>query len=82
MIALLLDREFNHSQKCLEVPIREIYGVYSIIWKLRDLHGIYWGYMAVMGFYVARFFEIFEILVLPSRKRHVGPSAYRDNRLA
>ena len=22
-IALLLDREFNHSQKCLEVPIRE-----------------------------------------------------------
>ena len=23
MIALLLDREFNHSRKCLEVPIRE-----------------------------------------------------------
>ena len=23
MIALLLDREFNHSWKCLEVPIRE-----------------------------------------------------------
>ena len=30
MIALLLDREFNHSRKCLEVPTREIYGVYSI----------------------------------------------------
>ena len=36
MIALLLDREFNHSRKCLEVPIRKkldwrnIYGVYSI----------------------------------------------------
>ena len=25
----LLDREFNHSRKCLKVPIREIYGVYS-----------------------------------------------------
>ena len=30
VIAPLLDRKFNHSRKCLEVPIREIYGVYSI----------------------------------------------------
>ena len=35
-IALLFDREFTHSRKCLEVPIHEkiglaeIYGVYSI----------------------------------------------------
>ena len=29
-ILVLLDREFNHSRKRLEVPIREIYSVYSI----------------------------------------------------
>ena len=28
---LLLDREVNHSRKCLEVPIREIYSVYSTL---------------------------------------------------
>ena len=29
-IVLLLDHEFNHSRKCLEVQTRKINGVYSI----------------------------------------------------
>ena len=50
--ALLLDREFNHLRKCLEVPIREKYGVYSmlfeyayIIFYLEELFDSYYDYI-------------------------------------
>ena len=45
-LALLLDREFNHRRKCLQVPIREkltrkIYGVYSIQDLYQKLGNVY-----------------------------------------
>ena len=39
MIALLLDREFNHSRKCLEVPIREKLDSRNI-WRIQYLKSI------------------------------------------
>ena len=40
MIALLLDREFNHSQKCLEVLIREKFDSRNI-WRIQYIRSLY-----------------------------------------
>ena len=45
MSALLLDHKFNHSRKCLEVPNREKYGVYSSWpnWPNSHLFSLWWN---------------------------------------